>query len=167
MNEWHMIRLELQGVPDNNKNTDNICDVTCQIIIVRSNICQCSIAGATPKKIVVSKINTHQSSMNTNNFWYVQNSNYCFMILQHKNNPDSKVHVTNVVPTWVLSAPGEPMLAPWTLLSGNSYVQLNFEIVYRITHMQYIPQMMHAARFVVFCCSLVPVYLKHIITVTS
>ena len=32
--------------------------------------------------------------------------------------PDSKVHGTNMEPTWVLSAPDGPMLAPWTLLSG-------------------------------------------------
>ena len=32
--------------------------------------------------------------------------------------PDSKVHGANMVPTWVLSAPDGPMLAPWTLLSG-------------------------------------------------
>ena len=34
--------------------------------------------------------------------------------------PDSKVHVTNMGPTWVLSAPVGPMLAPWTLVSGKS-----------------------------------------------
>ena len=32
--------------------------------------------------------------------------------------PDSKVHGANKGPTWVLSAPDGPMLAPWTLLSG-------------------------------------------------
>ena len=32
--------------------------------------------------------------------------------------PDSKVHGANMGPTWVLSAPGGPMLSPWTLLSG-------------------------------------------------
>ena len=30
--------------------------------------------------------------------------------------PDGRVHVANMGPTWVLSAPGGPMLAPWTLL---------------------------------------------------
>ena len=30
---------------------------------------------------------------------------------------DSKVHGANLGPTWVLSAPDGPMLAPWTLLS--------------------------------------------------
>ena len=30
--------------------------------------------------------------------------------------PDSKVHGANMGPIWVLSAPDEPMLAPWTLL---------------------------------------------------
>ena len=33
--------------------------------------------------------------------------------------PDSKVHVDNMGPTWVLSAPGGPTLAPWTLRSGH------------------------------------------------
>ena len=32
--------------------------------------------------------------------------------------PDSKVHVANMGPTWVLSAPDGPMLAPTTLLLG-------------------------------------------------
>ena len=32
--------------------------------------------------------------------------------------PDSKVHGTNMGPTWVLPAQMGPMLAPWTLLSG-------------------------------------------------
>ena len=32
--------------------------------------------------------------------------------------PDSKVHGANMGPTWVLSAPDGPMLAPWNLLSG-------------------------------------------------
>ena len=32
--------------------------------------------------------------------------------------PDSKVHGANIGPTWVLSAPDGPMLAPWYLLSG-------------------------------------------------
>ena len=31
--------------------------------------------------------------------------------------PDSKVHGANMGPTWVLSAPDGPLLAPWTLLS--------------------------------------------------
>ena len=35
-----------------------------------------------------------------------------------KDHPDSKVHGDNMGPTWVLSAPDGPMLAPWTLLSG-------------------------------------------------
>ena len=34
------------------------------------------------------------------------------------NFPDSKVHGANMGPTWALSAPAGPMLAPWTLLSG-------------------------------------------------
>ena len=37
---------------------------------------------------------------------------------QITNNPDDKVHGANMGPTWVLSAPDGPMLAPWTLLSG-------------------------------------------------
>ena len=32
--------------------------------------------------------------------------------------PTNKVHGANMGPTWVLSAPDDPMLAPWTLLSG-------------------------------------------------
>ena len=35
--------------------------------------------------------------------------------------PDSKVHGANMGPTWVLSAPDGPMLAPLTLLSGRSF----------------------------------------------
>ena len=31
---------------------------------------------------------------------------------------DSKVHAAHIGPTWVMSAPGRPMLTPWTLLSG-------------------------------------------------
>ena len=37
--------------------------------------------------------------------------------------PDSKVHGPNMGPTWALSAPRwAPMLAPWTLLSGQSSI---------------------------------------------
>ena len=32
--------------------------------------------------------------------------------------PDSKVHGAHLGPTWVLSAPDGPIMAPWTLLSG-------------------------------------------------
>ena len=32
--------------------------------------------------------------------------------------PDNKVHGANMVPTWILSVPDGPMLAPWSLLSG-------------------------------------------------
>ena len=32
--------------------------------------------------------------------------------------PDSNVYGANMGPTWVLSAPDGPLLAPWTLLSG-------------------------------------------------
>ena len=35
-----------------------------------------------------------------------------------KTYPDSKVHVANMGPTWVLSAPDGPYVGPWTLLSG-------------------------------------------------
>ena len=35
-------------------------------------------------------------------------------------NLDSKVHVANMGPTWVLSAPCGPHAGPWTLLSGKS-----------------------------------------------
>ena len=45
--------------------------------------------------------------------------------------PDSKVHVANMGPTWVLLA---PMLAPWTLLSGlltvNADDLLTNEVIY-------------------------------------
>ena len=34
------------------------------------------------------------------------------------NIPDSKVHGTNMGPTWVLPAPDGPRVGPWTLLSG-------------------------------------------------
>ena len=34
------------------------------------------------------------------------------------NYPDSNVHGANKGPTWLLSAPDGPILAPWTLLSG-------------------------------------------------
>ena len=34
------------------------------------------------------------------------------------NIPDSNGHGANMGPTWVLSAPGGPHAAPWTLLSG-------------------------------------------------
>ena len=34
------------------------------------------------------------------------------------NFPDSKVHGANMEPTWVLSVPAGPMLAPWTLTIG-------------------------------------------------
>ena len=44
-------------------------------------------------------------------------SDFHYSSLNH-NTPDSKIHGANMIPTWVLSAPGEPMLAPWTLLSG-------------------------------------------------
>ena len=35
-----------------------------------------------------------------------------------ENTPESKDHGANMGPTWVLSAPGGPHVAPWTLLSG-------------------------------------------------
>ena len=38
--------------------------------------------------------------------------------------PDSKVHEANMRPTWFLSAPDGPMLAPWTLLSGVPFVRI-------------------------------------------
>ena len=44
----------------------------------------------------------------------------------HKDHiPDSKGHGTNMGPTWVLSAPDGPMLAPWTLLSGTQGHTIN------------------------------------------
>ena len=44
-------------------------------------------------------------------FWYVAS-------IPKGRYPDSKVHGANMGPTWVLSTPDGPMLAPWTLLSG-------------------------------------------------
>ena len=38
----------------------------------------------------------------------------------YSNSLDSKVHGANMGSTWVLSSPGGPMLAPWTLLSGRN-----------------------------------------------
>ena len=50
--------------------------------------------------------------------------NMCLFILPRSSlkhiNPDSNIHGANMGPTWVLSAPDGPMLAPWTLLSGKS-----------------------------------------------
>ena len=43
---------------------------------------------------------------------------------QMKSYPDSKVHGANMGPTWVLWAPDGPMLAPGTLLSGLSYLDI-------------------------------------------
>ena len=40
--------------------------------------------------------------------------------------PDYKVHGANMGPTWVLSAPCGPMLAPWILLSGGAKCDLLF-----------------------------------------
>ena len=40
---------------------------------------------------------------------------------------DNKVHGANMGPTWVLSAPGGPMLSPWTLLSG-MYISVALEL---------------------------------------
>ena len=42
---------------------------------------------------------------------YNMNNNYV---------PESKVHGANMGPTWVLSTPDGPMLAPWTLLSSTA-----------------------------------------------
>ena len=41
--------------------------------------------------------------------------------------PDSKVHGANMGPTWVLSVPDGPMLAPWTLLSGWPFARRNYQ----------------------------------------
>ena len=38
--------------------------------------------------------------------------------MKTKHIPDNKIHGANMGPTWVLSSPDGPMLAPWTLLSG-------------------------------------------------
>ena len=44
-------------------------------------------------------------------------------------------------PTWVLSAPDGPHLAPWTLLSGTTSVDTIHPTIYA-----------HGSRFVVSCC---------------
>ena len=42
------------------------------------------------------------------------------MLFQEDIDPDSKVHGANMGPTWVVSTPQMgPMLAPWTVLSGD------------------------------------------------
>ena len=43
--------------------------------------------------------------------------------------PDGRVHVANMGPTWVLSAPGGPMLAPWTLLLGIIIITVIINII--------------------------------------
>ena len=49
----------------------------------------------------------------------VLSSYLCWNILSYVDTyPESKVHEANMGPTWVLSAPDGPMLAPWSLLSG-------------------------------------------------
>ena len=47
----------------------------------------------------------------------LKGNKYSICIMDNNGIPDSKVHVTNMGPTWVLSALSGPMLAPWTLLS--------------------------------------------------
>ena len=47
--------------------------------------------------------------------------------------PDSKVHGTNMGPTWVLSATDGPMLAPWTLLARNSSVSTPLVSIFHAT----------------------------------
>ena len=47
---------------------------------------------------------------------------------------ESKVHGANMGPTWVLSAPDGPMLAPWTLLSGMSSIHLFVAFLARLLH---------------------------------
>ena len=51
--------------------------------------------------------------------WRKKQSLYIYIYITPEGNPDSKVHGANMGPTWVLSAPDGPMLAQWTLLSGN------------------------------------------------
>ena len=50
--------------------------------------------------------------------------------------PDSKIHGDNMGPTWVLSAPDGPMLAPWTLLSGITYSSTRQSTVWSNVWMQ-------------------------------
>ena len=54
------------------------------------------------------------------NSYLVEHYNYKLRF----NNPDNKVHGANMGPTWVLSAPDGPMLAPWILLSGRSTTRI-------------------------------------------
>ena len=42
-----------------------------------------------------------------------------------RSHPDSKVHGTNMGPIWGRHDPGGPVLASWTLLSGQSYSRNN------------------------------------------
>ena len=44
------------------------------------------------------------------------------------NHSDSWIHGTNMRPIWVLSAPDGPMLAPWTLQSGQCGRGISLEI---------------------------------------
>ena len=56
----------------------------------------------------------------------------------NNNTPDSKVHGGNMGPTWVLSVPDGPMLAPWTLLSGTALVRRDGFTLHRLIHDAYI-----------------------------
>ena len=47
--------------------------------------------------------------------------------------PDSKVHVANMGPTWVLSVPGGPHVGPWTLLSwSHTFIRKHCCICFRV-----------------------------------
>ena len=50
------------------------------------------------------------------------------------NHPDSKAHGANIWPIWGRQDPGGPMLAPWTLLSGNClYASLMLPLCMKLT----------------------------------
>ena len=43
--------------------------------------------------------------------------------LQHRVDPDNKVHVANMGPTWVMAAPGEPHVGPMNLAIRGVYTR--------------------------------------------
>ena len=58
---------------------------------------------------------------------------WCVSHQRFHGNSDSKVHVANMGPTWVLSPQVGPMLVPWTLLSGNWWnktMQISTDIIW-------------------------------------
>ena len=59
-------------------------------------------------------------------------ASYWERLKEHVYAPDSKIHMSNMGPTWVLSAPGGPMLAPWTLLPGCAWKYTVLKSTWRI-----------------------------------